>query len=142
MNEQNFKNHSRYIPLWHFIASAAMLAVLVGSVINWVNTPKVNKLAASLLVIISIVLFILWWYTRVFALQAQDRAIRAEENFRYFILTGKPLDKGLHLGQIIALRFASDEELPALVKRTLDEKLTPKQIKQAVEKWRADHHRV
>ena len=98
MNEQNFKNHPRYIPLWHFIASAAMLAILVGSVINWLNTAKENKLSATLLVAISIVLFILWWYARAFSLRAQDRAIRAEENFRHFILTGKPFDKGLRHG--------------------------------------------
>jgi hypothetical protein len=58
-----------------------------------------------------------FWYTRVFALRAQDRAIRAEENLRYFVLTGKLLPSNLRMGQIIALRFAPNEELIALVDR-------------------------
>ena len=70
------------------------------------------------------------------------RAIRAEENFRHFVLTGKPFDKELRMGQIIALRFASDEEFVALAKRAVDEKMSQKQIKEAVQNWRADHNRV
>jgi len=142
MAEQNRKNHSRYIILWHFITSGIMLAVLVGSIINLVNSAPENTYSASLLVVISLLLFILWFYARSFALRAQDRAIRAEENFRHFILTGKPHDSRLRLGQIIALRFASDAEMPALAKRTVEENLTQKQIKQAIQRWRADRHRV
>ena len=91
---------------------------------------------------ITIVLLMLWWYSREFALKAQNRAIRAEENFRHYILTGKPLDKQLRLGQIIALRFASDDELPGLAKKAVEEKLSSKQIKQSIKSWKADHHRV
>jgi hypothetical protein len=72
----------------------------------------------------------------------QDRAIRAEEKLRYFVLTGKPLDSRLRMGQIIALRFASDEELPTLARRAAEESLTPAQIKQAIQHWRADLRRV
>ena len=90
----------------------------------------------------AIIIASILWYARVFALRAQDRAIRAEENFRHFILTGKAFDSNIRLGQIIALRFASDEELPALTKRAIDEKLTQKQIKEAIKKWKADHHRA
>jgi hypothetical protein len=60
--------------------------------------------------------------------KAQDRAVRAEENFRYFILTGKPLPVGLTIRQITALRFASDEEFALLVERTLSENLTLKKL--------------
>jgi hypothetical protein len=83
-----------------------------------------------------------YWYTRWFALRAQDRAIRAEENFRHFILTGKPLDSRLRMGQIIALRFASDEEMPALAKRAVEEKLSQKEIKKAIKTWKPDYNRV
>ena len=79
---------------------------------------------------------------RVFPLKAQDRAIRAEEALRYFILTGKPLDKRLTIGQITALRFASDEEFLPLVDRSLAENLSSKDIKQAIKNWRPDYHRV
>jgi hypothetical protein len=142
MSDQSFKNHARYIPLWHFFASTAMAALLIGSIINLVNTKGEGRLAAILLLIISIILPILWWYARAFSLRAQDRAIRAEENLRYFILTGKPVDKKLGLGQIIALRFAGDDELPGLAKKTVEENLSQKQIKELIRNWRADHHRA
>ena len=77
-----------------------------------------------------------------YSFKAQDRAIRAEENFRHYILTGKPFDAQLRIGQIIALRFASDEELPGLAKKAVAEQLSQKQIKEAIKNWRADHHRV
>jgi Family of unknown function (DUF6526) len=94
------------------------------------------------LVCISFVLLILFWFARAFALKAQDRAIRAEENFRYFILTGKPFPKELQMSQIIALRFAGDEEFAALTQKALSENLSQKQIKEAVKNWRVDNNRV
>ena len=92
--------------------------------------------------LIGLGLIFIGYYARMFALKAQDRAIRAEENLRYFSMKGKLLDHRLTLSQIIALRFASDEELLDLVDRTLNENLSNKQIKQAVKNWRADYHRV
>jgi hypothetical protein len=79
---------------------------------------------------------------RTYALKAQDRAIRAEEQLRHFILTGKPLDSRLNIRQIIALRFASDEELPALAKKAAEENLRSKEIKQQINHWRADNYRI
>jgi hypothetical protein len=84
----------------------------------------------------------MFWYTRSFSIKAQDRAIRAEENLRYFILTGKRLPQSITMSQVIGLRFADDEELAGLVDRVVKENLSNKQIKQAVQQWRADHHRV
>jgi Family of unknown function (DUF6526) len=142
MGEQNFKNHGRYVFQWHFLTGAAVIAVLIGSIINLVNSAKENVYSACLLVAVSLILVSFFWYARAFALRAQDRAIRAEENFRYYILTGKPLDKQLHMGQIIALRFAGDEEFPALSKKAVEEKLSSKQIKQAIQNWRPDYNRA
>lgn len=79
---------------------------------------------------------------RTYALKAQDRAIRAEENLRHFILTGKPFDSRLNIRQIIALRFASDEELPSLAKKAAEESLRSKQIKEEIKNWRADNYRI
>ena len=76
------------------------------------------------------------------AFQAQDRAIRAEENFRHYLLTGKPLDSRLRVSQIVALRFASDAEFPGLAVKAADEKLKNEDIKKLIQNWRADHHRV
>jgi cbb3-type cytochrome oxidase subunit 3 len=142
MRPQNVKNHSRIIPLWHIITTIVLLALLIGSIINLVHSDASSHYSAALLVVIAVLLFIFFWYTRWFALRAQDRAIRAEENFRHFILTGKPFDKKIRLGQIIALRFASDEEFPALANRAVAESLSSRQIKEAIQNWRADHHRV
>ncbi|MGQ0738792.1 MAG: DUF6526 family protein [Bacteroidota bacterium] len=143
MQEQNFKNHIRLIPLYHGIAFLLIFAGLIGSVINLLNHHDAgNHYSAALLVVVFFLLLLIFWYARVFSLKAQDRAIRAEENFRHFIITGKPLDKQLRMGQIIALRFASDEEFPSLAKKAVDEKLSPRQIKQTVQNWRADHYRA
>lgn len=142
MSNQNYKNHSRYIPLWHFITPVILLALLVGSIINFLNSTEGNLYSASLLLVISVLFVIYYWYSRAFALRAQDRAIRAEENFRHYILTGKPLDKQLRMSQVIALRFASDEELPVLALRAVAEKLSNKQIKQSISNWRPDYNRV
>lgn len=142
MAAQQHSNHSRYIPLWHFITSAAILALLVGSIINLTHSAKENVYSASLLVLASLILLSIFWYARWFALRAQDRAIRAEENLRHFALTGKLLDKRLRLGQIIALRFASDEEFAALAKKAAEEGTRSSQIKKSITGWRADHHRV
>ena len=142
MNEQSIKNHSRYIPLWHFIVPLLILVLLIWSIINLLHADAHNHYSAALIVVITLLLIVFYWYTRWFALRAQDRAIRAEENFRHFILTGKPLDPRLHMGQIIALRFASDEELPGLANRAVDENLSAKEIKRAITHWKPDHNRV
>ena len=142
MKEQNFRNHSRYIILWTFITPLILLAILGGSIVNLIHADAHTHYSAPLILLISLVLIVLYWYTRVFALKAQDRAIRAEENFRHFILTGKPLDSRLRMSQIIALRFASDEEFPSLAKRAADEKLIAKEIKATIKNWKADYYRV
>ena len=142
MSEQKFSNHSRYIPLWHFVIPLLIVSVLTGSIINFFRSDNHNRYSAALIVVMTIVLIGFYWYARWFALRAQDRAIRAEESLRYYIITGKPLDKRLRMGQIIALRFASDEELPALVKQAVDEKLSPKNIKLAIKNWKPDYNRV
>ncbi|MGZ8557743.1 MAG: DUF6526 family protein [Chitinophagaceae bacterium] len=142
MSEQNFTNHSRYIPLWHYIVPLLMLVVLIFSIINFIHADARNHYSSVLLMVIAVLFIVFYWYTRSFALKAQDRAIRAEENFRHYILTGKPLDNRLRMGQIIALRFAGDEEMPALAKRAAEEKMLSKEIKQAIKIWRPDYNRV
>ena len=83
-----------------------------------------------------------FWFIRTFSLGAQDRAIRAEENLRYFSLTGKLFSDKLTLRQIIALRFAPDEEFVALVDRAINENLSQTIIKQTIQNWKADHNRI
>ena len=144
MSEQNLESHSRYLFLWHFILPLLIVAAIGFSVINFLHSDRDAKDLHELMpmIIIPVVMLFLWYFARSFALRAQDRAIRAEENFRHFILTGKPLNSRLRMSQIIALRFASDEEMPGLTKRAIDENLSPRQIKQDIKNWRSDHDRV
>jgi hypothetical protein len=143
MAEQNFKNHTRLVAGFHGVTFLLIIAFLAGSIITFVHAQDgMVKHAAMVMIVGGLALIGVAWYARVFALKAQDRAIRAEESLRHFILTGKPLDKQLQLGQIIALRFAGDDEMPALAQQAVKENLSPKQIKASVKNWRADYHRV
>ena len=140
---QNYKNHARLVTGFHMVLGTLLLAGLLGSIVNLIKSLNNESLySASLVLLLFICLSILCWYARIFPLKAQDRAIRAEENFRHFILIGKPLPDGLHISQIIALRFAADEEFPDLVQRALKDQLSAKSIKQAIKIWKPDYHRV
>ena len=142
MKEQNFKNHARFVIGYHVISFVAILALLIGSFINLAHSAKENLYSASLICLIAFILALFFIYLRTFPLKAQDRAIRAEENLRHFILTGKPLSDKLTINQIIALRFASDAEYLDLVTKAIEQNLAPKQIKESIKNWRADHHRA
>ena len=87
-------------------------------------------------------MLLVFFLMRSFPLRVQDRAIRAEENLRYFSMTGKLLEKKLTMRQIIALRFAEDSEFVELVDQAIQNNWTNKEIKQAIKNWRADNHRV
>ena len=119
-----------------------MTLLLIGSIVNLFLSEPGNLFSASLICLMSFLLFLVAAYTRTFPLKAQDRAIRAEENLRYYVMTGKLLPAVLRISQIIALRFASDEEFVGLVDRAVKDNLSPKEIKAAVKNWRADHNRL
>ncbi len=141
--EQNFANHARIVKPYHLVLGFLLIVGLIGSIINLVKSVDTNNLySASLLVLIFIICLLTAWYARVFPLKAQDRAIRAEENLRHYILTGKTLPAGLTLPQIIALRFAPDDEFIDLTKQAVSQNLSVKEIKAAIKSWKADHHRV
>ena len=87
-------------------------------------------------------IFFTAFFCRTFALKAQDRGVRAEENLRHFVMTGKLMDPRLTIQQIVALRFASDEEFLALAAEAVDKNLDQKSIKMKIKNWRADTHRA
>lgn len=144
MQAQNYKNHSQIVPLYHLVLLLLILVLLGGSVWNFYRAYNhgTGRLTAGLIFGLTIVSVFFYIFTRGFALKAQDRAIRAEENFRHFALTGKPLDSRLRLGQVIALRFADDNEFVTLAQKAADENIPAPQIKKAIQNWRADYHRV
>lgn len=144
MKSQSYSSHRRLIPMYHFGVFSLVLALLIGAVVNLVKVDKNSEAfySASLVLIISIILFFLFFFIRIFSLKAQDRAIRAEESLRYFVLSGKLLDKRLSVKQIVALRFASDEEFVALTQRAAENDMKPNDIKKAIANWKGDFYRV
>ena len=142
MQEQNFKNHAKMVPGDHYVTLPAILVLLIGAVYNLAKADQEDCLTACLILLSVIVLVLLSWYARGFALKAQDRAIRAEENFRYYLATGKAFPKELSMGQIIALRFAGDDEFVALTAKAIAENLSNKAIKSLIKNWKADNNRA
>jgi hypothetical protein len=144
MSTQNYENHTQLVTAYHKVMLPLLLLTLVGSVVNLVQSWGDHQriYSASLIVVLTVCLMMTALFARVFALKAQDRAIRAEENLRHFAMTGKPLDARLGVKQIVGLRFASDEEFVVLARKAADENLTQDAIKRAVKKWRVDEYRV
>lgn len=142
MEEQNYKNHSRMVPGYHYLVFALELLLFIGAIVNLVKTSSENLYSASLLVLAAFILFFITFYSRLFALRAQDRAIKAEENFRHYLLAGKQMNSQLKMRQIIGLRFASDDEYLALAEKAVKENMSEKEIKMSIENWKADTYRV
>ncbi|POY35997.1 hypothetical protein C3K47_12395 [Solitalea longa] len=144
MQSQNYSNHSQIVKGYHGLLLILLVAGFVGSIVNLVGSfnEHGNLYSASLILLLFICSLLIFYYLRTFALRAQDRAIRAEESLRHFALTGKLLDSRLRMGQIIALRFAPDEELVELTQKAINEHLSNKQIKQLIKNWKGDYHRV
>tara|TARA_R110002012_G_scaffold263456_1_gene446309 strand:+ start:150809 stop:151237 length:429 start_codon:yes stop_codon:yes gene_type:complete len=142
MEAQNFKNHGKLVKGFHGLLFLAILALLLGAIYHLYRSTPENLYLASLVVLIAIIFLVMAWYVRSFPLKAQDRAIRAEENLRYFVMTGKVFPEELKMQQIIALRFASDEEFLPLIEKAIQEKLSNKEIKMLIKNWKADYYRV
>lgn len=144
MAEQSYSHHARYVFSYHVVLFGILCLTLIGSCVNLYHSigDHSRLYSASLIVVLTAASLMLFFFCRVFALKAQDRAIRAEENLRHFVLTGKLLDPRLTVRQIIGLRFASDGEFAALAARAAGEGLPEDAIKRAVKEWRADQYRV
>lgn len=141
---QDYANHRRIDPIFHVVLFGLLVLTLIGSGVNLYRSLGDHQrlYSAALIVVLCFSTVMLFFFARIFALKAQDRAIRAEENLRHFVMTGKPLDGRLTIRQIVGLRFASDGEFVALAKRAADESLSEDDIKRAVKSWRADTYRV
>lgn len=140
--EQSFASHARFDPMFHGFLTFGALVLIGGATYQLIHQPDwwgVGRLFAVLWAVV------LMFKTRLYALKVQDRLIRLEERVRLSQLLPESL-RG-RVGefserQLIALRFASDAELPGLAEKTLAGKWEPKQIKQSVQQWRPDYWRV
>ncbi len=144
MNEQNFSNHVRFVPPFHFFAVPVLAANLFWS-LYWIW--KLGFSFATIFgVIFAAALAIAILEARLFALAVQDRVIRLEERLRYAQVLPADLQARtgeLTIAQIVSLRFASDAELPVLARKVLDDKMTErKAIKQLIKSWRPDYRRA
>jgi len=144
MAEQNYSNHRQFVAGYHFVLFAIVLVCIVGSLVQLYRAvgEGEDRLSSALIVLLAVVAGQLFWFCRIFPLKAQDRAIRAEEKLRHYVLTGEMPDPRLNTRQFIGLRFAGDEEFPALAKRAAEEGMSEGAIKKAVSSWRGDTYRV
>lgn len=140
---QNFANHARLVPAFHMVAFPILFVNFIWSIVQLVRG---FSFATVMGVLMAIAFIIVLFCSRVFALKAQDRVIRLEMRLRMQELL--PADLRTRIaeftpGQLIALRFASDAELPELARRVLTEKIeSQKAIKQLIKNWNPDYLRV
>ena len=139
---QSYKSHARFDPLFHFfLLPIAYTTVLLTAY----NLYRRFTLLDAWLFVVCLAFAVAVMKIRMYALHVQDRTIRLEERIRLAMLLPEPLRARigeLTPGQLIALRFASDAELPSLVEQALANQWTNKEIKQNVQNWRPDHFRV
>jgi hypothetical protein len=140
---QTFANHARIVPAYHYVAfplfaiNFFFALYQVVTAFSWANLVSFG---------VAIALILLFFVARVMVLTVQDRVIRLEDTLRLRALL--PADLQARIGefsvkQLVALRFASDAELPDLARQVLDGKIQDqKAIKQMVRDWRADFQRA
>jgi hypothetical protein len=140
---QNYSNHRRWVPMYHFVAGPIFLVNLGWNIYHVIKIQSADTIISALVAFALVVLFL---YSRLFANKVQDRVIRLEERLR--MANVLPVDLRPRIGeftpdQLIALRFASDGELPALARKVLDEKIANREtIKKLITNWRADELRA
>jgi hypothetical protein len=144
---QNFANHRKFVPGFHVVVFGILTINLLWSLYRLVSgVPGVPFFDRLLSVAVAVALLLIAWYVRVFPLKAQDRVIRLEELLRMERLLPpdlRPRIGDLRTGQLVALRFASDAELPELTRAVLDRGVTKQdEIKKMIQSWRADHLRM
>ena len=148
MKEQSYATHARYVPGFHFVTFGILAVNFLWSLFRLFRpyeegVPVFDRILAAL---VAAAIIGVAYYARIFSLAVQDRVIRNEMHAR--LATALPPDLRprigeLRRGQIIALRFAADEELPELTRQVLDGKLTKgDEIKRAIRSWQADHLRA
>jgi hypothetical protein len=144
MAEQNFANHTKFFPPFHFFLLPVLL-INLGVQLHWMKVFWFSY-TGIFGVLMALALIVGCLTARIFALSVQDRVIRLEERLRYQRLLPADLQPRIEeftVPQLVSLRFASDAELPALARKVLDEKIQQrKTIKQLVKNWKPDYLRV
>lgn len=148
MKEQSYANHARYVPGFHFVTFGILAVNVLWSLYRLFRpySEEVPVFDRVLAVLVAVGIVALAYYARIFALTVQDRVIRNEMQARLEAALPpdlRPRIGELRRGQLVALRFASDEELPELTRQVLDGRLRKgDEIKRAIRTWRSDHLRA
>lgn len=145
MKTQNYQNHIRYYAAHHFVFYPVVLTLLIACIVGLCRTTEQHLLW----IILTALTGALGWFSFMtrqhYSLGNQNRIARLELRFRYYVVTHKrfeEIERQLSLGQILALRFASDEELEALTEKAIREQLSPDAIKRSVKNWNPDYMRL
>jgi hypothetical protein len=145
---QNFSHHTRWDPVFHFFIIPVFAITSIMSIVHLVRRPGLHS---AWLIVVTIAALLAIFKIRMYALKVQDRVIRLEERLRLATLIDpalRPQIAFLTKPQLVALRFVSDAELPALAAlaalaaRAIDEKLAATEIKKSIQTWRPDYWRV
>lgn len=145
MQEQNYKNHIRFYTPHHFVFYPIMLILIIAA--TWMAFSDNENIAiwlfiAEAFLAITLLSFMLRQH---YALTLQNRMVLLELRYRFFATTGERLEmyeSMLTEGQLFALRFAQDEQLLELIRKAINEELSPDAIKRTITDWKADHRRV
>src|SRR5437588_12333529 len=141
-NTQSLQNHARFDPLFHFFIIPVFFFTSMWSIYRLVREPS---LESAWLVVLSFALLMAGFKIRLYSLKVQDRVIRLEERLRLSMLLSEPFRSRINdltEGQLVAIRFASDAEVPGRVEKALAGKMAPTDIKKEVVNWRPDYFRV
>lgn len=140
---QTYKNHAKFVPLFHYVAIPVLMGNLLIAAYYAVRAPGLPSIWGLLM---GVALVLVGFFARIFALQAQDRVIRLEERLRMRELLPAELQPRINdftRDQIIALRFASDAELPALAATVLRDNIQKRDaVKKMIQSWRPDGHQL
>lgn len=144
MKKQSYSNHARPNMLFFGLFLALLVANLGGSFVYFnIALEAGNSLYPSTIMLsINVGILIMFAFLRHFTLRLEERIIRSEENFRHFMLTGKPLDSRIRMKQAVALRYAPDSELVELAKDAAENQSSQESIKKSIGRWRGDYHKL
>lgn len=145
MEKQNYENHVRWYAPHHFYLYSVLTALVTASLVLAVKDDLNRIIWIAFSIAFLLIALVSLMLRQHYALILQNRVVRLELRLRYYVLTNKrfeEIENRLQAGQIFALRFASDEELPALVERALKENLSGDQIKRSIRNWLPDDMRV
>jgi hypothetical protein len=139
---QSLSHYTRYDPPFHFFILPVFVITLIATIVHLIRRPSLHS---AWLVVVVIAASVVVFKLRTYPLKVQDRVIRLEERLRLATVLDpalRPRIAEFTESQLIALRFASDAELPALAAKALNEKLSAQEIKKSIQHWRPDHWRV